>query len=106
MADQLILFIKLTTHLFQLLGRCGRTLLEASPAYRHSLTLTGASSTQPLRQQGTASLNDEFLVSMPGIKARVLDGKKLAKTIRSEIASEVKTIKAKGNRCGLRVIDY
>lgn len=43
-------------------------------------------------------LNQEFLVEKKGLKAKVFDGKKLADTINNEVAEEIRTMIAQGQR--------
>ena len=43
-------------------------------------------------------LNDEFLVEKEGLKARLIDGKKMADTINKEIQQEIQKMVADGNR--------
>ena len=52
---------------------------------------------QPARSYAH-QLNPEFLQERPGLKARVVDGKKMASTIHSEVAAEVKAMVQKGQR--------
>lgn len=52
-----------------------------------------------LQPRGYAhQLNPQFLVEREGLKARVLDGKKLANTIKGEIQEEIKKMLAEGKR--------
>ena len=44
------------------------------------------------------TLNPEFLVEKEGVRARVLDGKKLANTINKEIKEQIKEMVAAGKR--------
>ena len=46
----------------------------------------------------THQLNEEFLVQKKGLKAKVLDGKKLAEAINKEVADEIKQMVANGQR--------
>ena len=52
---------------------------------------------QPARSYAH-QLNPEFLQERPGLKARVVDGKKMASTIHSEVAAEVRAMVQKGQR--------
>ena len=52
---------------------------------------------QPARSYAH-QLNPEFLQERPGLKARVVDGKKMASTIHSEVAAEVNAMVQKGQR--------
>lgn len=41
------------------------------------------------RQSGDASDPEQFLYTKPGLKAKIIDGKKIASAVRAEIAEEV-----------------
>ena len=47
---------------------------------------------------GSGGINEEFLSSQPGIRAKVLDGKRLAGQIQKEIRDDVKQMTGDGRR--------
>ena len=44
-------------------------------------------------------INEDFLKTQPGLRAKVLDGKKLSGVIQNEIAAEVKGMVETGKKC-------
>ena len=48
-----------------------------------------SSSQQARRQSGEARDPEQFLITKPGLKAKVIDGKKIAAAVKAEVAEEV-----------------
>ena len=66
---------------------------------RTYLARSSVSPVSALPRRGYAhQLNSEFLVQKEGLKARLIDGVKIASTVHSEIAAQVKTLVEQGER--------
>ena len=63
-----------------------------------SLRLSPSVSLRPVQRSYAGGINEEFLTTKPGLKAKVLDGKRLSAQIQKEIRESVNQMTEVGKR--------